>query len=163
MAGRLYMHPYFGTVTNAGGNADLFELAPAANKPCRLRGLMLGQTTEVGDAAEEGLNLNIIRMTATVTGGNGTGVTGVPVRSAIANTAASYAAESNGATVATTSGAATTMSEMGCNERNTPFDFFFPDMDFSPEVQNAEFLFLRMATTPADDFSGAFTFWVQED
>lgn len=163
MAGRLYMVPYTGTVTNAGGNVDLLELAPASTKPCRLRGFLLSQISEVGDSAEEGLQLSLIRMTATVTGSNGTAVTGVPVRSAIANTAASFAAECNGATVATTSGTATTMGIFGWNIRNSPYDFFFPDMDFAPEVQNAEFLFLRQDTTAADDYTGNFTFWVQED
>ena len=163
MAGRLYMIPYTGTVTNAGGNADLLEVAPAANKICRIRGIMLGQISEVADAAEEGLQLSFVRMTATVTGSNGSAVTPVPVRSAIANTAAGAAVEANGATVATTSGTATVMGYLGWNIRNSPWDMFFPDERFCPEVQNAEFIFLRQDTTAADDYTGCFTFWLEED
>jgi hypothetical protein len=98
-----------------------------------------------------------------VTGSNGTGVTGVPVRSAQANTAASFAAECNGATVATTSGASTIMAYLGWNIRNSPWDFFFPEERFAPEATNAEFMFLRQDTTAADDYTGAFTFWIEEE
>lgn len=163
MSGRIYLVPYTGTITNAGGNADLLEAAPAANKICRLRGLLLSQISEVGDAAEEGVQTSIVRMTATVTGSNGTAVTPVPVRTTIANTAAGVATECNGATVATTVGTATVMSYIGWNIRNSPFDFWFPDERFCPEVINAEFLFHRLDTTLADDITGCLTYWIEED
>lgn len=161
MAGRIYSCPYTGTVTNAGGNVDLFELAPASTKPVYIRGFILSQISEVADAAEEGLSLEILRMTATVTGSNGTAVTGVP-RHSWMSTAASFAAEANGATVATTSGSTTIMDDIGWNIRNSPYDFWFPDLDFAPGALNAEFLFVRQLTTAADDYTGCFTFFVQE-
>lgn len=41
--------------------ADLFEIVPADDKPCKLAGLFLGQSSDVGDAAEEILRVKIIR------------------------------------------------------------------------------------------------------
>jgi|SRR6185436_10990094 len=163
MTGRLYTVPYTGTIANSGGNADLLECLPAANKICKLAGYCLGQISEVGDAAEEGLQLNIQRMTATVTSGSGgSAVTPVPVRTTPGNTAASFTSECNNATVATTSGTATILEYIGWNIRQTPYPYFYPNEDFYPEVINAEGLFMRMDTTPADDFTGNFVFWILE-
>lgn len=159
--GRIYSVPYTGTVTNAGGNADLVELLPADDKPIRLRGFVLSQISEVGDAMEEGLRISIVRLGATVTSGNGTSVTPVPADSADA--AAGFTAECNGSTVATTSGTTTVAAELGWNIRNSPFDFWWPDRDFCPKAKQGEGLFVRMETTPADDFTFQGTFWVEEE
>jgi len=159
--GRIYMVPYTGTLTNAGGDSDLLELLPADDKPIRLRGWVLGQISEVGDAAEEGLRISIIRMAATVTSGSGgSSVTPVPVDSA--DSAAGFTAECNNTTVATTSGTATVMGELGWNIRATPFEFWFPDERFCPVAKQGEGLFVRDQTTVADDVTIAMTFFVEE-
>jgi len=159
--GRIYTVSFSGTVTNAGGDADLLELVPATQKPCRLRGFSLAQISEVSDTAEEGLRISIVRLPATVTSGNGTATTGIPMDSA--DTAAGFAAETNGATVATTSGSAVTLAEYGWNIRNSPYEVWFPDDRFAPKVKNAEALVVRMQTTLADDMTGAMTFWIEEE
>ena len=159
--GRIYTVSYTGTITSAGGNVDLLELAPAAQKPCKLRGFSLAQISEVKDAEEEGLSISIMRMAATVTSGNGTSTTGIPMDSA--NVAAGFAAECNGATVATTSGATVILAEYGWNNRNSPYEIWFPDPEISPKVKSAEFLFIRQNTTLADDMTGCFTFWIEEE
>lgn len=159
--GRIYLIPYTGTIANSGGDADLLEILPADDKPVKLRGFTLSQISEVGDAAEEGLRLSIIRLPATVTSGNGTAVTPVPLDSADA--AAGLAAECNGATIATTSGSAVTLAEYGWNIRNSPCDFWFPDERFCPKVKQGEALVVRLQTTVADDVTGAVTFWVEEE
>lgn len=158
---RIYSVPYTGTVTNAGGNVDLLEILPADDKPIKLRGWSIGQISEVGDTAEEGLSLSVIRMAATVTSGNGTGVTPVPVDSA--DSAAGFTAECNGATVATTSGASTVVGEHGWNERASPWDFWYPDERFCPKAKQGEGLFVRQNTTVADDYTVCMTFWVEEE
>lgn len=158
---RIYTVSYQGTITNAGGDADLLELNPADDKPCKLRGMILSQISEVGDTAEEGLRISIMRLPATVTSGNGTAVTGQPLDSADA--AAGFAAECNGATVATTSGSAITLAEIGWNIRNSPYETWFPDPSFSPKAKQGEALIVRMQTTPADDFTGCFTFIIEEE
>lgn len=158
---KIYTVPYQGTVTAAGGDTDLFELAPAAGKPIKLRGIILGQTTELGDAAEESIRISIIRMTATVTGGNGTSVTPVPVKGN--DPAAGFAAEANGTTVATTSGTSTVVEEFAWNLRNTPCERWWPDAEFAPDAKNAEYLLVRMQSTLADDVSMVMTAYVEEE
>lgn len=117
--GRIYTVPWTGTVTNTGGNADLWEITPADDKPCRLRGVRLGQTSEVGDTAEEGLSISVIHLAATVTSGSGGGSTSVtPVAvDASVNVAAGFTAKVNSTTVATSSGTSTTVEELAWNER----------------------------------------------
>lgn len=159
--GRIYAVPFTGTIANAGGNADLWELLPAANKPIKLRGLRFGQISEVGDVAEEGLQISIVRLGATVTGGNGTGVTPVPMDSADA--AAGFAAETNGATVATTDGTTTILDYIAWNNRNSPFETWWPDERFAPKAKQGEALLVRLDTTPADDFTFAGTAYVEEE
>jgi len=159
--GRIYTVSFSGTVTSAGGDTDLLELTPAAQKPCKLRGFSLAQISEVADAAEEGLRISIIMLPATVTSGNGTATTGRPMDSA--NVAAGFAAETNGTTVATTSGTAITLAEYGWNIRNSPYEVWFPDSEFAPKVKSAESLVVRQQTTLADDMTAAMTFWIEEE
>lgn len=158
---RIYTCSYNGTLTNAGGDADWLEVLPADDKPCRLRGFIIGQISEVGDAAEEGVRLSIIRLPATVTSGSGgTATTGQPLDSA--DSAAGFAAECNNTTVATTSGTAITLAEIGFNIRQSPFDFWFPDERFCPIVKQGEGLVIRNQTTLADDVTGQLTFFIEE-
>ncbi len=158
--GRIYSVSYNGTLTASGGDADLLELLPAANKPVKLLGFILSQTSETQDAEEKALRISVLRMTATVTSGNGTSVTPAPVDSA--DVAAGATAECNGATVATTSGSTVTLAEMGWNVRQSPFDFWFR-VGCEPKAKNAEGLFVRSQTTPGNDISIQFTAWIEEE
>ena len=158
---RVYAVPFSATVTNAGGNADLWEFLPADDKPIKLRGVRLGQISEVGDTAEEGIQVSIVRLGATVTGSNGTSVTPVPLDSADA--AAGFTAEYNGATVATTNGATTIVEYLAWNNRNSPFEIWYPDPAFAPKAKQGEGLFIRMDTTIADDMTFAGTAWIEEE
>lgn len=157
---RIYTVTYFGTLTAAGGDADLLELLPADDKPIRLRGLILSQTSEVGDAAEEGLRISIMRLPATVTDSNGSSVTPNPVDES--DTAAGFTCKANGATIATTSGTAVTLDDFGWNERITPLERWWPDPAFAPMVRQAGALVVRCQTTAADDISVAITAYVEE-
>lgn len=159
--GRIYTVSFSGTVTNAGGDTDWLEVLPADDKPVKLRGFMISQISEVQDAAEEGLRFSIIRLPATVTGGNGTATTPQPMDSADA--AAGAACETNGTTVATTSGTAITLVEFGWNNRNSPYEMWFPDERFAPKVKQGEGLVIRMQTTVADDMTAQLTAWIEEE
>jgi len=159
---RIYTVPYQGTITAAGTDSDLLEVLPADDKPVKLRGLLLSQSSEVGDTQEEGLRISIIRLPATVTSGSGgSAVTPVPMDSA--DVAAGAACEANNTTVATTSGTAVVVAELAWNERNSPYEMWFPDPAFAPKVKQGEGLVVRMQTTLADDMSGCFTFWIEEE
>lgn len=157
---RFYTVSYSGTLTAVGGDADLLEILPADDKPVRLRGWIIGQTSEVGDATAEGLRMSVLRLPATVTSGNGTAVTPAPVDSADA--AAGAAAEANGATVATTSGTAVTLLETAWTIQASPWEFWYPDERFCPLIKQGEGLVVRCQTTVADDISIACTFFIEE-
>ena len=159
--GRIYAVPYQGTVTNAGGAADLFEFLPADDKPIKLRGFCLSQFSEFGDAAEEAVRISVVKLAATVTGSDGTSITPVPMDTADA--AAGFTAEGNGATVATTSGATTIIEELAWNLRMSPFERWYPDERFCPKVKQGEGLFIRLQSTLADDASFAMTAWIEEE
>ncbi len=160
--GRIYTVPYTGTLTLAGGDSDFLEVLPADDKPVKLRGWSLSQSSEVGDAAEESLRISVLRMAATVTSGSlGSAVTPVPMDSADA--AAGFTAECNNSTVATTTGATTIIEEYGWNERNTPFEHWYPDERFCPKAKQGEGLFVRCQSTVADDVTIELTFWIEEE
>lgn len=160
---RLYTVPYFGTLTAAGGDSELFYLKPAADKPIRLRGFRLCQVTEVGDAAEENIRISLIWLPATVTAPNtgGTAIT-PPDVDRVANTTAGFTARCNDSVVATSSGTAVTIEELAWNERNTPFEFRWADEKEMPVVVNASALVVRNQTTIADNMDIAITAWVEE-
>lgn len=161
MSGILYTIPWTGTVTNAGGDSDLWEILPADDLPCTIRGFRLGQISEVGDTAEEGLRISVRRMRATVTSGSG-GSAGAPEATNRSNQAPSFTSETNNTTVATTSGDSEIIENLGWNIRNSPFEVWYPDDRFAPKAIQGEGLFIRMETTPADDFTFAGTLWVEE-
>lgn len=156
--GRIYAVPATFSSTTA---VDLLELAPAAQKPCKLRGWRVSQTTEVGDAQEENLRITIRRFSTLTSGSGGAAVTPVKVDSA--DVAAGFTAECGNTTVATTGGTNTVMEECGWNERATPCDFWYPDERFAPKVKNAEALIVRMESTPADSITFCVTFWIEEE
>lgn len=159
MAGIIYTVSFAATVTSAGGDTDWLELTPGDDGPCLLRGWIIGQTTETGDTAEEGLRFSIISLPATVTSGNGTATTGRPLGGI---GTAGFAAETNGTTIATTSGTAITLAELSWNNRASPWEFWFPDLDFCPFVKQASALVFRQQTSLADDMSATATFFIQE-
>lgn len=160
---RMYRVPYTGTLTNAGGDSDLLSIQPADDKPCRLVGWTFGQTSEVGDAAEESLRITVRHMTATVTiGSGGSAVTPVANRPGTNDVvAAGFTARCNDTTVATTSGTSTIMEELAWNERASPWERWIPE-ELRPIAIQGEVLIVRMETTPADDLTAGLTFFVEE-
>ena len=163
MAARLYRVPFTGTLTNAGAYSDLLSVQPADDKPCRLVGWIMGQSTETGDAAEESLRLTVRHMTATVTiGSGGSAVTPVANRPGTADiVAAGFTARCNDTTVSTTSGTSTIMEELGWNIRSSPWERWIPE-ELRPVAFQGEVFIVRMESTPADDITGELTFFVEE-
>lgn len=158
---RIYTIPFTSTVTNAGGNTDLWEVLPADDHPVRIRAIMLGQTSEVGDAAEESVDISVIRMTATITSGSGTaGAPECPDSNALAP---SFTSETNGATVATTTGATDILYRFAWNLRASPFEVYFDeDLKTPPKALQGEGLFVRLNSTVADDITFVGTLVVEE-
>lgn len=158
---QVFSIPWTGTITNAGGNSDLWEILPADDLPCRILGFRLGQISELGDAAEEGLQLRIIRMRATVTSGSG-GSAGAPEDVSKSNQAPSFAVEVNNTSVATTSGDTETVDYIGWNLRNSPYEVWYPEEELQPKAVQGEALLLRLDSTVTDDITFVGNMWVKE-
>ena len=159
---RIYRVPYTGTITNAGGDTDLVVLQPADDKPIKLIGWIIGQSSEVGDAAEENLRMTMRHMTATVTVTGGTSVTPVANRPGTADVvAAGFTATCNCTTVTTTSGTSTIMEELGWNERSSPWERWIPE-ELRPVAIQGEALIIRVESTLLDDMTIELTFFVEE-
>lgn len=149
--GRRWNLPWTATVTNTGGDVDLWEINPADDKPVRIISIRLGQITEVQDAAEEGLRVTVKRLRATVTSSNGTaGTAECPAES---NVAPSFTWEYNGATVATTTGDTEILDEIGWINRQSPLEIIYPEPEAQPKAIQTEALIIRLETTVADDMT----------
>ncbi len=159
---RIYRVPYTGTLANSTGDTDLIALTPADDKPIRLIGWILGQSSESGDAQAENLQLTLRHMTATVTVTGGTGVTPVANRPGTADVvAAGFTATANSTTVATTSGASTVMEYLGWNIQANPWERWIPE-EMRPMAAQGEYILVRLESTVADDVTGEMTFFVEE-
>lgn len=158
--GRRYTVPFTGTIANAGGNTDLIYLTPADDKPIKLIGFRFGNGSEIAEAQEEGLTITVYRMTATVTvGSGGSAITPTPCQAA--DTAAGFTARANDTTVATTSGAATVFDEIAAINRNSPFEYWWGE--FGCQCPQASAIIIRLNTTVADDMTGSWCAYVEEE
>jgi hypothetical protein len=88
-------------VTAATVAVDFLEFTPATNKPIEIHSIIIGQTTEVGDAQEEMLPINVQRGGTAMTSGSGgtTAANGVATNSVSA--ASGFTFEAMNTTVAT--------------------------------------------------------------
>jgi hypothetical protein len=149
------------TIAAASGDYDLFELDPAADKPIEVVAIFIGNKSEVGDAQEEMVSWSVTRMTGgTFTSGNGTSAT--PVKTDSNDGSSSFAAETVGATVATTSGTTEHVHQDTFNIR-TGLQIIFPP-DMRPKCSGAanEAMLIRLRTALADDATLSGTLYVRE-
>ena len=136
-------------VLTADGDIDLLEILPASNYPIRLVGFTLSQTTEIAEAQEESLRVQVIRMAATVTSGSGGAAPNIEAVNDRAP-AAAFAAEVANDTVATTSGATDVLEELGWNVRATPLEKWY-DEENQYTFRNGQALLIRLPAAIADD------------
>lgn len=161
--GRVYWGGYTGTFTNAGGNTDLISLQAADDKPLKLRYYRISQISEVGDAAEEGIQLSIHRMPATFTVGTG-GSAITMAKGDRGGTAFAGTARCNDTTVATTSGTDEIIGYDGWNVRSiaeSPAAWL--DDKYAPVIAQGDGLIVRADTTPGDDITVNIIFAVEEE
>lgn len=159
--GRKFTIPFTGTITNAGADTDLWEVLPADDYAVKIRGIRLGQISEVADAAEEGLRITVRRFRATVTSGSG-GSAGAPEDPERSNQAPNFAVEVNNTTVATTSGDNEVLDEIAWINRSSPYEVWYPE-GFEPRARQGEALIVRHETTAADDYTFCGTLFVEEE
>jgi hypothetical protein len=131
---------------------DLFNIAPAGDKPIRLTGLTLanvGGTADAGDAQEEMLRISIRRMLATVTNGTG-GSTPTATPMDQSDTAAGVTVRANDATTrASTSGTNSLYAADGWNNRVPYAQFWPPGSRLECGISTSRII-IGLDTAPAD-------------
>lgn len=142
---RIYTAQFNGVAVTA--QQDLFELVAGANTPIVIHELFLSQSTEVGDAAEEGLSI-LIKQGATTTGSGGTAPTKLPRDVDDSASAATVAANN---TTKATVGTIVTHQAINWNVRVPLQILFTPEL--RPYVKGARRLTVELATTPADSIT----------
>lgn len=135
---------------------DFFEITAAAGKNLRVHALILGQTSDVGDAAEEMLSI-LIKSGATTSGSGGSAPT--PVRMNVTDAAAGFSAETNNTTKAT-AGTIVVMHADVWNVRSPLI--WIPPEKMQIELTGSRRLTVELATTPADSLTCNGTLYVEE-
>lgn len=153
--GRMYTVQFENVAVTAA--QDFFELTPADDKPLIIHAIYLSQSTEVGDAAEEMMRIQIIR--GHTTSGSG-GSAPTPVALDPAGAAAGFTAEVNNTTIASVGTTVVCHSET-FNERTGWV--YLPTPEMRPKVSQANTtIVVRLLAAPADSVTMAGTVYVEE-
>ena len=144
---------------------DFFYVKPAADKVCLIEAVYIsnvGVAADAGDAQEELLRVEGIRLPATVTVGSGgsASATGTLNPLAVNDTAAGFTGRTNDTTPATTSGTARVLHSDGWNVR-VPY-VWLPPPEHRPIVANAEAFVFKLLSTPTDGVACNGTIIVRE-
>lgn len=157
--GKLYTVTFTAVAITA--QQDLFEITAASSRVLLIHGVELSQSTEVGDAAEEGLAIVMKRGTSLTTSGSG-GSSATPAPLEVNQGAAGSTAEVNNTTkLAVGTGAITTLIATNWNIRATPMAWMFTP-ELRPVVSPSERFAVELATTPADSITTSGTLWFEE-
>lgn len=144
------------TIAAASGDYDLFEIVPADDKPLELVACSLGNKSEVGDAQDEMLQISIVRGNTTSSNGSAT----TPQLLDPSDPAASFTAETIGATIATAGTSVTLVSDT-FNVRGG-WAQVWPEA-MRPKVSQANTaIYVRLTAAVADDLTLSGTLWVRE-
>jgi hypothetical protein len=128
---------------------DFFEITAASGKPVIVHSIELEQSTEVGDAAEEGLSIILKRGTSATTSGTG-GTTPTPPPQLSSDSAFAGVTDVNN-TTKMTGGTITTLRAWNWNVRIPFLKVFTPET--RPVIAGGERLTVELATTPADSIT----------
>lgn len=136
---------------------DFFELTPADDKPIVIHAIYLSQSSEVGDAMEEFMRVEIVR--GHTTGGSG-GTAPTPTPLDPAGASAGAAAEVNNTTIAS-AGTTTVLHAETFNERVGWV--FIPTPECRPKASQANTtIVVRLMAAPADAVSMSGTLYFEE-
>lgn len=155
-AGRIYTVAW-DTPTAVSAKIDVFEIAPADDKPVLIHELKMWQTTELGDAAEEIIGVQFLRGYTT---SGSVGGTSTAARRMAGDAAASFTHECRNTTLAST-GTPDVVEADGWNVR-VPY-IWTPapeDRPFCSEAQSR--LVVRLMAAPADALTMYATLKVEE-
>lgn len=155
-AGRVYTATFDGTAVTVG--ADIFEIIPASNRPIAVVGLFLGQSSDVGDAAEEILRYQIIRG-YTTSGSGGTTAAAGPALDEF-EAAAGFTFEACNTTGAT--GGTPVILHSGTFNVRVGEPLWFPP-GMQPRCSAAQNrLVVRLTAAPADSLTMTGTIYIEE-
>jgi len=135
---------------------DLFEITGHSSKPYVILAYSITQTSEVGDAQEEGLLIQL-KSGQTTSGSGGSAPT--PVATDSSNSAAGFTAEANNTTKAS-AGTIVTHESRAWNVRG-PHEVLFTQ-EQQLVMAAGRRATLELATTPADSITMNGTIWIQE-
>lgn len=155
MTGRIYAASF--TAVAATAAQDLFEIAPADDKPVYLHAVYLMQTTDLGDAAEEVLRVSVLRGHAT--SGSG-GSTATPRPMMPSDTAFGGVAEVNNTTIAS-AGTAVELHVDGWNIR-VPYQLVWTPETRPFCTQAQGLIVVRLMAAPADSVTISGTLLLEE-
>jgi hypothetical protein len=153
--GRTYSVVFAGVAVTAA--QDVFEITPADDRPVKIAGLFISQTSDVGDAQDEVLRYSIIRG-YTTSGSGGTAPT--PQILDPRDSAAGFTAEVNNTTVANT-GTAVVLHEDAFNVRAGLALWFPPECQPAADQANTTIV-VRLNNAPADSLTMNGTLYVVE-
>lgn len=134
---------------------DLFEIVSASDAITIIHAIELSQSTEIGDAMEEGLNI-LVKRGATVSGSGGSTVTPTALEAAVAAAYGGTVASNN-----TTKANTGTISTLRADNWNVRMPYLWlPTPEMRIVVGPSVRLTVELATTPADSItmSGTITF-----
>ena len=148
---RLYLVEFEAqTIAAASGDIDLFSLDAATDKPIELVEVCLGQTTELGDTAEEQLRIRYIRGHTTV----GSGGASATPRPATANDAAAGTTARTLDTTVASVGTAINLPSETWNIRS-PYQWGPRPQGMGLWTSGAELLVVRLMAAVADDLTAS--------
>jgi hypothetical protein len=152
--GMLYTASFSSVAVTA--QQDFFEYTAPSDAIVVLHWIELTQSTEVGDAQEEGLAI-LFKRGATTTGSGGSTVTPAPTEFGFA--AAGGVAKANNTTKAT-AGTIVTLYSSNWNVR-TPF-LWLPTPELRLVLSPSQRFTVELATTPADSITMSGTMYLEE-
>lgn len=136
---------------------DVFEILAGTAKPCRLIGFEISQTSEVGDAQEEMLTLELFRNTGG-TSGSGGGTSTFQIVETTSTATAAAATVETGNTTKLTAGTNQPLRRYAWNVRSSYL--WLPPPRMQDEWAAGDRLVLELETTPADAITSLMG-WVQ--
>lgn len=138
---------------------DIFEILAGTNKPVALLGWELGYTSEVGDAEEEFITWELLRITGSPTSGSGGNTSAAqPVDP---NDGADAATVESGNTTKLSGGTSSALAYFAVNVR-VPH-LFMPVPEGRILIDQGTRLVLTEATTPADSVTGPYGYVLLEE
>ena len=147
-------------LTTAGGSLtgamDLFEFTPATGKPVEIVGIVIGQSSDVGDALSESLDLKISRGWGT--SGSGGTASLVPAPCNSDDTAAGFTYERLNTTLASTGTEVVCFADVWNTQAG--YQMWFPEG--TQDVIRPGVICTVRPTAPADPVTVSATLFVRE-